>query len=120
MKQVALIRVIDHDSYYDNMEIIDYTLTNWETVTEDDYKLLKNNIHFINQGRDRYFLITKPSKEEQQRLLIRCIDDAKKQMQEEMEKEAIRIQERENKRKEKELKQLKKLQSKYIDSGDIK
>jgi hypothetical protein len=114
MRKVALITYFKgiHDDYYGH-QVIPTSITDWQEVSDDDYKLL-----MYGAAKNKWYVMEQPL--DQGKTIVKCIDDGLKiiKAQAEREKQYKAEQERKKlqrleKKKEKENKLYEKLKAKY-------
>lgn len=108
------------DGYYGDYEtVLTQGISDWEEVTEEEYKFIQNNLYRLRNKYSNITLIVQPDVTIPE-LIIDIKDEIAKALKAEQRKkeEALRKKQEANRKKaekakEKELIQLKKLQEKY-------
>ena len=125
MPDVKIVKIVDgmYDTYEEqSFQSIRDTLSDWETISDDDYTLLKNYLYHIQKNyKDRLCIIVKDDVPVNERIksIKTLIDQERKKQEEELAKKRAIEQERARKRMLKkagdELKLLNELKKKYPD-----
>lgn len=115
-KEVAIV-IFYNSNHYDSIGAVAESITEWESVSEEDIPLLKKGLWKLKQPIDGYYaLVEKPSQQEQKALIISSVTEAKneilkydQQREAEAKKRAAETLKRKERQEAKKIESLKKL-----------